>query len=426
VALVLAGCAEEPRRGRVIVIGMDGATYRVLGPLLEQGQMPTLARLAKEGVSGPLQSFVPLLSPRVWTTVATGKSPLLHGVGNWVKAPDADGKSDLFYSYDKKARSLWNIASDRGMKVAVINWLITYPPEIVNGVMVSDHTLASDVEAQKYVGQIFAEGAGWKFDAESVGKQTASPVYPEEWLPKVQSLIANAPALTDFPNPFEGDRPLPKTANRKELLSYFTRDQALTHVALEIEREIRPDFAMILLQGVDRTSHYLFGCQYDPKSYPQTFDATPEEIAYCRESLLTYYRYTDALIGKLIASYGPDDLVIVLSDHGFEAGFRGNLTGDHTYESAAHGIFFARGPGIPAGQPAGDLTINDIAPTILSWLRLPVARDMDGKPAAFLPPSRVRAIDTYETGEPVKRLEGARSGEEGRVVEQLKQLGYVD
>jgi hypothetical protein len=312
------------------------------------------------------------------------------------------------------------------MKVGVVNWLITYPPDIIDGVMVSDHMLEADIEARKFMGEVFAEGAGWKFDAESVRKQEGSPVYPVEWLPKVQALLASTPKLTDVPNPFADGRPLPKSANREELSSFYVRDEQLTHVALEIEREVHPELMMVLLQGVDRVSHYLFGCLDDPSTYPKTFEATPEEIAGCRDAVLTFYRYTDALIGKLLEAYGPNDLVIVASDHGFVAGFNGGLTGDHTYENASRGIFFARGKGIPTGQPAGDITVDDVTPTVLEWMKLPVAKDMDGRVAAFVPKSGVEPVDTYEKHGPVKRLRGEHSGEEGRVLKQLKELGYVD
>jgi hypothetical protein len=71
--------------------------------------------------------------------------------------------------------------------------------------------------------------------------------------------------------------------------------------------------------------------------------------------------------------------------------------------------------------------VNDVTPTILAWLGLPVARDMDGQPASFLAVDRdsVATIPTYDT-RPIERLGGAPSGAEAMLLEQLRSLGYLE
>jgi hypothetical protein len=61
----LAACGKSEPRGRVLLIGLDGATLRIAGPLIEQGKLPNLAEIARQGVSGPLRSELPLISPRI-------------------------------------------------------------------------------------------------------------------------------------------------------------------------------------------------------------------------------------------------------------------------------------------------------------------------------------------------------------------------
>lgn len=87
-ALILGiGCeadspsSQPPVSGRVLLIGIDGASDRVLGPMMRAGRLPNLSRIAKDGVYGPILSSYPLLSPRIWTTVATGKHSDKHGIG---------------------------------------------------------------------------------------------------------------------------------------------------------------------------------------------------------------------------------------------------------------------------------------------------------------------------------------------------------
>jgi arylsulfatase A-like enzyme len=128
----------------------------------------------------------------------------------------------------------------------------------------------------------------------------------------------------------------------------------------------------------------------------------------------------------LAADFDSDDLVMIVSDHGFEAGVgMGNLTGIHNSDEAIDGILFARGRDIPAGQRILSVSVTDVTPTILAWLGLPIADDMDGKPAGFLQTPAKKTIATYETG-PVERLAVTPSGGEDEMLDQLEALGYFE
>jgi len=89
-AALALGCGHGP--GRVLVVGIDGATLRVVAPLLAAGRLPNLAALAREGVHGPLRSMPPLESPRIWNTIATGKVPEKHGITGFTHT-DAQGRT---------------------------------------------------------------------------------------------------------------------------------------------------------------------------------------------------------------------------------------------------------------------------------------------------------------------------------------------
>ncbi len=148
VAVLIVACTAQEQRGRVLLLGLDGVTLELALPMMKAGRLPNLARLAREGSSGPLTSAPPLLSPRVWTTIATGKTPEKHGIRDWVYR-DRQGRTHLFESLNRRGAALWNILSHAGRSVATVNWLMTYPPEVVNGVVVTDHALPK-------------EGAAWK------------------------------------------------------------------------------------------------------------------------------------------------------------------------------------------------------------------------------------------------------------------------
>ncbi len=408
----LFGCGWTPP-GRVLLIGIDGATMRLAGPLLEEGRLPNLARIAEAGASGPLKSFRPLFSPRIWTTIATGKTPAKHGIAGFTFR-DGDDQQRLYLSVHRKGAALWNIASDAGGVVGVVNWWNTYPPEIVRGVLVSDH-------AKPHRAAELARLTGVDADQDN-----GSPVFPAQWSARVAAAYDATDSLTGFANPFEGEHGFARWMRADVLAPRFYEDEAAVRIALEIEREIHPDLMMVFLPGIDRVSHHLWGALEPPELYPTALRPTPSQREAGANALRGYYEYTDALIGLLVEAFGPLDLVIVVSDHGFESGLHlGTLTGIHSSEVAENGVMFMRGRGVPAGTDTKGTTVNDIAPTVLAWLGLPLGEDMDGVVVPFLEHEPIEPIPTHDV-KAIEYLDQVPSGREEEILDQLRDLGYVE
>jgi predicted AlkP superfamily phosphohydrolase/phosphomutase len=411
--LLVSACADDdPRRGRVLLIGIDGATFRVIAPLARDGQLPHLQGLAREGVHGPVRAHMPLWSPRLWNSIASGKNPKKHGILGFVH------DEVLYRSTDRKAHALWNIASDAGLTVGVVNWWNSYPPEKINGVMISDHVIPGVTRDRR-----MAHGA--------VEAPLTSPVvFPLAWKERVIAIAEGGRIPTDTPDPFGENNGLPAWVKTAPLSRGFRDDGRIVQMALEVDEELQPDLLMVFLPGIDRVSHWLWGNLEPEDLYPERLRPSPEERRAGVRALKSYYAYTDALIGVLLARFGADDLRIVVSDHGFEGGvvFQ-HLTGEHESDRAADGVFYALGPGFPAGGSArgadGPLSVNDITPTILAWLGLPIGSDMDGRPAAGVDLGEVRTVPTHDTT-PIERMVGDDSGAEPEVLERLRELGYIE
>jgi predicted AlkP superfamily phosphohydrolase/phosphomutase len=404
---------QEERGGRVLLIGIDGATMRVIGPMIEQGRLPNLARLAAEGVSGPLRSFTPLQSPRIWATIATGKVPRKHRIRAFGYR-DEDERIKLYLSSDREAHALWNITSDAGLSTSVINWWTTYPPEVIDGVMLTDHALPEELNSRLEL-----------FSVDEI--EDKSPVvHPVSWGPRFLDILAKGEPLTEFANPFEPASAFPDFVVTDELSSIYRNDNVIGSFALEVEEALDPDVYLVYLKGIDRVCHHLWGMLEPGELYPESLQMSDAQRTFGAEAVRQYYAFSDAIIGMLLERFGPEDLVMVVSDHGFEAGvMRDHLTGAHTGDDALHGVIFARGPGVPAGRPAGPITINDITPTILSWLGLPVAEDMDGAPAAFLAREPVAKVATYET-KSIERVGEVEQGSQEQVLDELRAIGYIE
>ncbi len=123
---------------RVLVIGLDGATFDVLNPLMDAGRMPNLKRFVERGVAGALESTRPPITPAAWTTFMTGKSPGTHGIVDFERY-DVHTNTLSFNSTQAvgHVRSLWQIAGDKGLKVGAVNVPMTYPPRPVNGFLIT-------------------------------------------------------------------------------------------------------------------------------------------------------------------------------------------------------------------------------------------------------------------------------------------------
>ena len=128
---------------RTVIFGADGLAFRIIHPLIERGDMPNFKKLREQGCEAVLESKYPPLTPPAWTSLSTGLKPARHGVYDfWTyeeqpekgKAPKAHVQSQR-----KGGKAIWNILSEYGKQVLVINVPVTYPPETINGYMVSGY-----------------------------------------------------------------------------------------------------------------------------------------------------------------------------------------------------------------------------------------------------------------------------------------------
>lgn len=122
---------------RAFVLALDGATYDLLGPWMAEGRLPNLKALYESGVHAPLASTDPPLTGPAWATFMTGKAPANHGVLEFFRRAPGAYQQTLNSRQDIDGRSLWRVLSDAGKKVGVLGVPLTWPPEDVNGFIVT-------------------------------------------------------------------------------------------------------------------------------------------------------------------------------------------------------------------------------------------------------------------------------------------------
>lgn len=416
---VVASCSKTPPRNRVSIYGIDGATWKVIDPMLAEGDLPNLRRLIDEGVRAPLRSRQPMLSPAVWTTIATGVPRARHGVDNFVVSKEKAAKrggDNLISSRDRKAHALWTVADTAGLRSAVVGWWATYPAESIDGVVISERALKTRrMELQATFGENSSEHTGL--------------VHPPDVMPLLSSLLAETPSEAEYPD-----------EHQRALRRAQIEDEAVAASLSNLRSKLgKFDLEMILLRGVDIVSHH-FWKYHEPDSpnYDEEARPTAEGVSLHGDTIRGHYRFVDSLIGELIAGKRPGDVTIVVSDHGFEAGHmlfkRAHLTGRHLSNDALDGIFIGSGEPFAKGGEFDTASILDVAPTVLNILGLPIADTVDGKvlTAALDPawrgdhaPERVASYSgpPVQVGEPNPSRNLAV---DDALREQLYRLGYLE
>jgi predicted AlkP superfamily phosphohydrolase/phosphomutase len=264
---------------RVFVLGLDGATFDVIRPLIARGALPTFARLMEKGAWGSLASTIPPVSPPAWTTFATGKNPGKHGIIGFTQLRCEDYTVKLVCGLDNRAKTLWNVVGEHGRRVVVVNVPMTYPPQPVNGLLVSG--------------------------LDTPGLH-AGFTYPPELK---EEILTVAP---DYSINLHLGGYLRTDARRREALrmildSVDARFKVVTHLM-----RTRPwDLFVVRFNNPDIVQHHFW--KYMDPNHPEHSPETPAEF---RSAIATVYERLDRVAADILANLDEDTVLIVLSDHG--------------------------------------------------------------------------------------------------------------
>jgi hypothetical protein len=364
------GVSSAPT-ARVTVVAIDAASLGFITAAAVEGRLPNFGRLLDAGASMQLTTIHPTSEAAVWAAVATGKLPQKNGVrSEGVYHVAGGGALSLLPAYcfarglirfgfllpeahtsaTLRVRTLWGILSTQGLSAGVVGWPLTDPPPAIRGYVVSD------------VSNDSAEDVDGAIDAGELAPRFAA-------------------------------------AGRKDrLIAAAAREHGRTHpVTVTLTR----------YQGLDPIGHYFLRF-----ATPAAFgDVTDEERRTRGPILERHYGIVDEEIGRAIAALGPDDLLVVVSGYGMEplplwqrlierAIGDPELSGTH--DDAPDGFLLAYGSMVSPGRRMNRASVVDVAPTILYFLGLPVARDMDGYArselfqASFTDDRPITFIPTYE------------------------------
>ncbi|NVM20234.1 MAG: alkaline phosphatase family protein [Desulfobacterales bacterium] len=260
---------------RVVVIGLDGATFDVIEPLIKRGKLPNLARIMQNGVYGELKSTIHPITPQAWTTFLSGKKAGKHGIFDFICRKQDSYEIQFVNASKRKAESIFSILSRADKRVGAIGVPFTFPPEKVNGFMLSGMDAPAEDGRAVYPDSIYDEikkefGHYYIHLASPVGRRVDQDKFWKDIVREDEN----------------------RTLISKYLMAKYPCDLFIT-----------------VYNNTDRVAHqHLDQTVYDMIRNDQ--DVNHEDF------LVRTYENADAQVGSLLSDTDGDTSVIIMSDHG--------------------------------------------------------------------------------------------------------------
>jgi len=436
---------------RVLLIGLDGATWDIIKPLQKEGKLPNITELTQKGSSGMLLSYPAInmpfansasrgmRSPQVWESIATSKKPMKHGIWDFKVTLIPGIKDPLPFQSPFQLKSIstkhissnmarkkriWEILSNLARPSFIVGWLNTWPAtHIPKGIIISDY---------------FPLGA-------------RNSVYPLSILKEIEKFRYKAVDIErkefdQFMN-FDFNEDYKKLSS--ESLSYqenrivevfrndYARDKSWQDLSIYLWQKYKPAFMAVRYNFPDSAQHN-FWKYMEPRHFP---DVKEEEVHKFGHLLHQVYIMLDFYLGEYIKTADENTIIIIISDHGFGPwieeklkflpqfpgkSFHPTYSGNHRKE----GIIIISGKGAKKNHRINEAAIFDITPTILWLMKLPVARDMVGRSLMdsftdqFRKERPLSYIESYGMRK-TKDRQPIISEVEKEIEERLKALGYI-
>ncbi len=395
---------SERAARRIVLVGLDAGDWLAIDPLVAAAKLPTFARLKTLGRTGVMVSTPPLVSPMIWTTIATGLQPENHGITDFmVDLPG--GRQAPVGSSQRLAPAIWNLVSAAGREVAIVGWWATWPAEQVRGTIVSD-ALAPQLTRQRRT-------------------LDAGVVFPSTAMDRVTRLLVRADSVSPADIASYGVGSGADSQRLTTLTGTIAATRTYDGIAVDLLRTTRPDLTAVYFEAIDSVSHL--------------FVREPTG----RRAIERAYEDVDAALAGLARASAPDALVFICSDHGFHPSTAAitedpaNLSGPATAWHRPYGIVgvatagsLANGvsaPDLPQAD-VGLITPLDIAPTVLHAAGVSVSSEMPGRVVASLLPKDLAAQPEVRALAPKfvpPSTDGLVRADADDTRQRLQALGYI-
>lgn len=266
---------------RVFILGLDGATFDIIKPLIEKGGLPTFKKIMKEGAHGTLWSTIPTVSAPAWTSFATGKNCGKHGILGFTKMDENYNGYRIRYltGNDNKARTLWEELGSKGKSVIVINVPMTYPPKEVNGILVSGSD-AVDINTN--------------FTFPPTFKEEIFKISPDY---KINLILGGY---------LSNDR-----RRRKAVDVLLSSIDARQKLVLHLIDHAKWDLFVVKFNNPDNAQHHFW--KYMDVTHPYHNPLCDEKL---KNAIFSIYQKLDGVLEAIVNKLDNNTTLIVVSDHG--------------------------------------------------------------------------------------------------------------
>lgn len=265
---------------KMFVLGLDGATFDVIMPMVKTGRLPAFARMMREGTWGRLESVPNQRSAAAWTTFQTGTNPGRHGIYEFYDYLPERYSLRFINGQARRGRTLWQHLSRKQRRVGVINVPMTYPAEACDGFIVS----GLDCPSLNSKGFAYPEG---------LAKRIQREVGPYVIEPGITGAIVGG-----------------RIEEAVEMVQAELRQKIATASFLA---ESEPwDCFTLVLRSLDAVQHCFW--KYMDHTHP---DHDPMPAARFGRVIPDTYELIDRYLGELMRSLDGRIPLMVMSDHGF-------------------------------------------------------------------------------------------------------------
>lgn len=266
---------------KLFILGVDGATFDLLKPWTNEGHLPGFHRLLKEGCHATMKSSIPPLSPIAWTSIATGVNPGKHGIYDFLLKKTSEGSTQPYFTFatggDRKTKAFWEILSESGKSCIVVNMPCSYPPDPINGVMIS----------------------GW-----DAARDKAKAFHPKGLYEEIIERFGDY-----YMVPID-------ILSKREMASKDPQSNQRLHEAVLKMTRLRKDILRYLAKKYPWDIY--FGVFYETDIAQHRFWNTLEEGSHTESPIFQVYQEIDSFIQDLLNDYGDEIDIMLVSDHGFK------------------------------------------------------------------------------------------------------------
>jgi len=415
------------KKVKIVILGFDGANWPTIDPLIAAGKLPFLKQLKEECAWADFETFKPAKSNIIWTSIASGKTMLKHGIVDFAYLKQ-NGIEVPFDKSNRREPMIWQILDENDKRSIVLNWWCSHPPDKIDGIMASDNL-------RRLVTSLPGQIPAFK-----------DSVYPARYFEKFKEIgrannnyqeVIQRTGLPDYDSQFHQKYPNVDITTLPVIKSYrqFARHDAyIDAISRYLVKREDWDFFATYLRFPDVIQHFItlfLDIDFKEKLKQQlitdtlTREMNDEAILKISGLLEPAYQYMEKIIKDYLEmEKNQPTYFFIMSDHGFTlfpGGYNHYGLPDHV--PAPAGILMIKGPGIKPGR-IPKATVFDVAPSILYTFDLPLDKNMDGQPLEEIFPFQHKK--RYRIYKLKKDQDAGRDSQyDKETLQDLKSMGYV-